>query len=301
MGFDTKTCVIPPGTRFDGGTIKLEGDAVIGNNCTVDHVIAAERCFIGERTTTGSLSAAGDVRIDHFSTVNGDVLCGGDAYIGEGCTIDGVLRLRGDLDVGDNVKIRDGFEAQGWIHIRNPLPMVIYVLLYLFELMKRGHSDEVERILKEYEAEGAVISIADHYLFLPHGSTLTPDGGTIAGGLHIHESCHIAGNMTAKGDIAVEDGCVVAGSLHTDGAVCIGDDVRVEGSISGSNVQVGAATIAGGIDATTVALSPAASVTGKIRAGDGVVFADGTRQKMDEAVERFEEEVDVVDGVSELL
>lgn len=300
MGFDTTTCVIPPGTRFDGETIKLEGDAVVGNNCSVQHAIAAERCFVGERTAVGSLTAAGDVRIDHFSTVNGDVLCGGDAYIGEGCVIDGMLRLRGDLDVGDNVKIRDGFEAQGWIHIRNPLPMVIYVLLYLFELMKRGHSQEVERILKEYEAESAVISIAEHYLFLPHGSTLR-DSSTITGGLHIGKDCHMVGNITAKDDIVVDDGSVVAGSLHTGGNIRIGDDVRVEGGVTGSTVRVGNAFIAGAIDAATVELSPAASVTGKMKASDGVVFADGTTQKMDETVERFEKQVDVVDGVSELL
>ncbi|MGC9307607.1 MAG: polymer-forming cytoskeletal protein [Thermoplasmatota archaeon] len=300
MGFDKKTCIIPPGTRFDGGTIKLEGDAVIGNNCTVDHAITAERCFIGERTTVGSLCATGDVRIDHFSTVNGDVLCGGDAYIGEGCIIDGMLRLRGDLDVGDNVKIRDGFEAQGWIHIRNPLPMVIYVLLYLFELMKRGHSEEVERILKEYEAESAVISIAEQYLFLPHGSTLG-DSGSITGGLHVGEDCHIVGNMTAKGDVCIDNGSVVAGSLHTDGVVHIDDDVRVEGSITGRTVHVGTAYIAGGIDAGAAELSPEASIKGKIKAPDGVIFNDGAKQKMDEAVERFEEQVDVVDGVAEML
>lgn len=284
MGFDTKTCVIPPGTRFDGDAIQLDGDAVIGNNCRVEREIEAERCFVGERTATRSLRAAGDIRIDHFSGVNGDVYCGGDAYIGEGCIIDGMLRLRGDLDVGDNVKVRDGFEAQGWIHIRDPLPMVIYVLLYLFELMKRGHSEEVERILEEYEKESAVISIAEHYLFLPHGSRLG-DSSDIAGGLHIGEGCHVVGNMAAQDDIVVGDETVVAGSLRTDGDVRIGDDVRIEGDITGGTVRVGNAFVAGDIDAAT----------------DGVVFTDGTRQKMDAAVERFEGEVDVVDGVSELL
>lgn len=300
MGFDTTTCVIPPGTRCDGEVIQLNGDAVIGNNCIAERTIAAERCFVGERTTVGSLSAAGDIRIDHFSRVNGDVFCGGDAYIGEGCVVDGMLRLRGDLDVGDNVKVRDGFEAQGWIHIRDPLPMVIYVLLYLFELMKRGHSEEVERILKEYEEESAVISIAEDYLFLPHGSRLG-DSSDIAGGLHIGKDCHVVGNMTAQGDVAVDGGSVVAGSLRTTGTVRVGDDVRVEGSITGTDVQIGDAFIAGDIDATTVVLSPAASVVGKITAADSVAFSDGARQKMDTAVERFEEQVDVVDGVSELL
>ncbi len=300
MGFDTKTCVIPTGTRFDGGAIRLDGDAVIGNNCVVEHAIEAERCFVGERTATGPLCAAGDVRIDHFSRVNGDVLCGGDAYIGEGCTIDGMLRLRGDLDVGDNVKIRDGFEAQGWIHIRNPLPMVIYVLLYLFELMKRGHSEEVERILQEYEKESAVISIAEQYLFLPHGSSL---GGSsqIAGGLHIHEGCHVVGTMTATGDIVVAEDSVIAGSLHADGDIHVCDGVRVEGGLTGRTVMVGEASIAGSIDAAAVHLSPGASVNGKITAPDGVVFTDGTRKKMDETVERFREQVDVVDGVAEML
>lgn len=300
MGFDKKTCIIPPGTRFEGGIIQLDGDAVIGNNCGVEQVIEAERCFVGERTTVGSLTAADDVRIDYFSTVNGDVVCGGDAYIGEGCVIDGMLRLRGDLDVGDNVKIRDGFEAQGWIHIRNPLPMVLYVLLYLLELMKRGHSEEVERILQEYEKESAVISIAEQYLFLPHGSTLG-DNSSIAGGLRIRDGCHVTGNFTTKEDIVVEEGSVVAGSLYAQGSVRIGDDVRVEGGITGSTVRVGAASIAGGIDAGSVRLSPEASIDGKIKAPDGVVFTDGSRQKMAEAVERFEEQVDVVDGVAELL
>ncbi len=300
MGFDTTRCVIPPGTRFDGGVIQLEGDAVIGNNCLVEHAIAAGRCFIGERAATGSLSTAGDIRIDHFSTVNGDVHCGGDAYIGEGCTIDGMLRLQGDLDVGDNVKVREGFEAQGWIHIRDPLPMVIYVFLYLFELMKRGHSEEVERILQEYERESAVISIAERYLFLPHGSRLG-SSSAIAGGLHIGEGSHVVGNMAAQDDIVVADGTVVAGSLRTDGDAYIGDDVRIEGGVTGGTVRVGDAYIAGDIDAGTVELSPAATVIGRMTASDSVAFTDGAREDMAATVERFEEEVDVVDGVSKLL
>ena len=113
MAFDRKTFVIPDGTLFDGRIIKVDGDAVIGNACSLEYGIEATRFFAGERVKIkGDITTASDVRIDLFSSVEGNIMCGGDAYIGEGTSIHGKLSLKRDLDVGDNVEITEGFEAK---------------------------------------------------------------------------------------------------------------------------------------------------------------------------------------------
>ncbi len=301
MGFNKKTYVIPDGTKFDGGTIRTDGDAVVGNECQVDFNIVSERLFAGERAKiNGNIETKSDVRIDFFSTIEGNISCGGNAYIADGTRINGKLSLKGDLDVGDNVEIRDGFEAKGWINIRSPIPMVMYVLLYILELIKRGHSEEVERILQELEDNDEIISISEKYMFLPNGSSIGNDA-IINGGLHIGKDCVITGNHRVKGNVVVEDGSTVYGSLKASGNVTLENNVRVEGNVEGSFVKIGLCNIAGGIYGRKVEIFRNAEVTGTIKASEGVSFFDAKRKKMKKKVERFKEKVDVVDEVTELL
>lgn len=301
MGFNKKTYIVPDGTKFDGGTIYVDGDAVVGNSCQVDFSISSERLFAGERTKiNGNIVTKSDVRIDLFSAVEGNISCGGDAYIADGTRINGKLSLKGDLDVGDNVEIRDGFEAKGWINIRSPIPMVIYVLLYVLELLKRGHSEEVERILQELENNDEIISISEKYMFLPNSSSIGNDA-VISGGLHVGKDCVITGNHRVKGNVTVESGSTIYGSLKASGNITLEDNVKVEGNVEGSTIKVGLCKIAGGIDGKKVEIFKNAEVAGTIKAPEGVNFFDAKRKKMKKKVERFKEKVDVVDEVAELL
>ncbi|MEA2054224.1 MAG: polymer-forming cytoskeletal protein [Candidatus Thermoplasmatota archaeon] len=301
MGFDRRAYIIPDGTKFDDGTIKVDGDAVIGNSCIVDFNVESERFFAGERTKiNGHIITKGDVRMDLFSAIEGDVSCGANAYIADGTKINGNLSLKGDLDVGDNVEIRDGFEAKGWINIRSPIPMVIYVLLYILELIKRGHSKEVERILQELENNNDIISISEKYFFLPNGSSVGSDA-IINGRLHVGKDCVITGNHKVKGSIFVGKGSAIHGSLKSSGDVTLEDGVKVEGNVEGGFIKIGLCNIAGNVDGRKVEIFRNANVSGVIKALEGIKFFDERKKKMKKKVERFKEKVDIVDEVAELL
>jgi len=301
MGFDRKTYIVPDNTNFDGKTIRVDGDVVVGNACTVDFNIEAERFFAGERAKiNGNITTKSDVRIDLFSVINGNISCGGNAYIADGTEINGKLSLKGDLDVGDNVEIRDGFEAKGWINIRSPIPMVIYVLLYLLELLKRGHSEEVERILQELDSNEDIISISEKYFFLPNSSSIGNDCA-INGRLHIGKNCVVNGNHKVKGNIVVEEGSTIYGSLKASGNVTLENNVKVEGNVEGEMIKIGLCNIAGDVSGKKIEIFKNANVLGVVKAAEGIQFFDNKRKKMKKKVERFKEKVDIVDEVAELL
>ena len=301
MPFDRKTYVIPDRTIFDGGIIKVDGDAVIGNSCSVDFGIEAERFFAGERVKVrGNIKTQGDVRIDLFSSIEGDIICGGNAYIGEGTSIHGKLSLKGDLDVGDNVEITEGFEAKGWINIRSPIPFIIYIFLYLIELLKRGHSEEVERILQEMEKD-EMISISEKYLFLPNGSIIGNEG-IIQGSLHIGKNCKVVGNYKVKGNAFVGEGSILVGSLKCSGNILLEKKVRVEGNVEGNAITIKKmCNIGGNVKGKEIEIQKDANIGGVIKAVDGITFFDEREKKMKKKVERFTEKVDIVDEVAELL
>ena len=175
MAFDRKTLVIPDNTKFEEKTIVTKGDVVIGDRCLIQFGIKTDgRIFVGEHVIIdGGLDSTKDIRVDIFSSIGGDVKCGGNVYFGEKVKIKGKLSLDGDLDVGDSVEIDKGFEAKGWINIRSPIPVVIYVFIYLLQLLKMGHSEEIDRILEEIEEnEGDTIPISETFLFIPNNSII---------------------------------------------------------------------------------------------------------------------------------
>jgi len=75
------------------------------------------------------IEAEGDCRLDTWCSVDGNVLVGEDAYLGERVTVTGRLMVSGDLDIGDDVTIEEGFEANGWIVIRNPVPTLVFYFI----------------------------------------------------------------------------------------------------------------------------------------------------------------------------
>ena len=78
------------------------------------------------------------MRVDIFSTIGGDIQSGGNVYLGEKAKIKGTLSLKGDLDVGDSVEIEKGFEAKGWINIRNPVPSCYIYFCISYAVVENG-------------------------------------------------------------------------------------------------------------------------------------------------------------------
>jgi predicted acyltransferase (DUF342 family) len=306
MTFDRKTLVIPDKTSFKEQAIVTRGDVVVGDRSLLRFGVSTDgRIFIGEHAIIdGNLDSQNDVRVDIFSTIGGDVLSGGNVYLGEKVKIKGTLSLKGDLDVGDSVEIEKGFEAKGWINIRNPIPVIIYIFVYLLQLLKMGRSEEIERILEEIEqTDGGTIPISESFLFLPNNSIISTSSSKIEGNLQIGKDCKLLGNYDIKGNISVDEKSEILGALKATGNIFIGKKVKIHGNITSTGIvkiteQV---EINGNVSGEEIFLSKNASIQGTLHAKKAVSFLDKIKEQTTEKVKRFENDVDVVDEVKEML
>ncbi len=306
MTFDRKTLIIPDGTKFDERTIITKGDVVIADRCLLQFGIKTDgRIFVGEHVVIdGGLEATKDIRADIFSSIGGDVESGGNVYLGEKVNIKGALSLKGDLDVGDSVEIEKGFEAKGWINIRSPIPIVIYMFIYLMQLLKMGHSEEIDRILEEIEEnEGDIIPISETFLFIPNNSIIGVQKSKVDFNLHVGKASRVLGNYDVKGNVVIDNNSIVHGTLNSGGDVFCGKKVIVQGNINAhGDVRVEDKTkVEGNVSAEKIYLSKTASVNGTLVGKNGVSFMTPSKGKAEEKVKRFESNVDVVDEVDDML
>ena len=306
MAFDRRTLVIPDKTHFEEQKISTKGDVVVGDRSLLRFGVTTDgRIFIGEHAIIdGTLASPQDVRVDIFSSIGGDVQSGGNVYLGEKVRIKGLLSLQGDLDVGDSVEIEKGFEAKGWINIRNPVPVVIYIFVYLMQLLKMGRSEEIERILEELEQnDGETIPISESFLFFPNNSIISVSNSKVEGSLQIGKDCKLLGNYDIKGNISVDERSEILGSLKATGNVFIEKKVRIHGNIlsTGTVTIADQVNIIGNVTGEDILLSKTAAIQGTLLGKKGIVFQDASKQQATEKVKRFENDVDVVDEVKEIL
>jgi predicted acyltransferase (DUF342 family) len=193
------------------------------------------------------------------------VLVGEDAYLGERVHVGGELRVAGNLDIGDDVDIEDGFEANGWIVIRNPMPTIVFLFVYLSQLLRIGEEEKAEEMLSAVVEEGE----RDHEpVLIPRGSRVGDDAWQVSTPGRIGDDCRLHGNVRAESlvvgrdneifgslrareGITVGSGTEVAGNVTTrNGTVRVGPDTEIRGDISGEFVEVHhEATIEGAIRA----------------------------------------------------
>ena len=306
MSFDRKTLVIPDKTKFEECTIVTKGDVVIGDRCLIQFGIKTDgRIFVGEHVIIdGGLEATQDIRVDIFSSIGGDVISGGNTYFGEKVKVKGKLSLKGDLDVGDSVEIEDGFEAQGWINIRSPIPVVIYIFIYLMQLLKMGHSEEIDRLLEEMEDnEGDTIPISEIFLFIPNNSIIGSQKSRTDCNLQVGKKCRISGNYEVKGNVFIDNSSVIYGTIKSTGDTFCGKNVSIKGNIDSSgNVRIEDKThVAGNITGNKIFLSKNAPIDGTLFAKNGFSFMTPSKDKAEEKVRRFESDADVVDEVGDML
>jgi len=306
MPFDRKTLVIPDQTKFEEKTIVTSGDVVIGDRCLINFGIKTNgRIFVGEHVIIdGNLESTNDIRVDIFSNIGGDVKSGGNVYFGEKVNVKGKLSLDGDLDVGDSVEIEKGFEAKGWINIRSPIPIVIYIFIYLVQLLKMGHSEEINRILEEIEEnDGDTIPISETFLFIPNNSIIGVQKSKVDYNIRVGKRTRLLGNYEIKGNAFVEDNSTLHGTLRSTGDVFCGNKSTIKGNIdSNGDVRIeDEVNIAGNITGTKIYLSKTASVTGELFAKNGISFMSPSMAEAEEKIKRFETDTDVVDEVEDML
>jgi predicted acyltransferase (DUF342 family) len=306
MTFDRQTLVIPDETKFDEYTIYTNGDVIIGDRCLIQFGIKTDgRIFVGEHVIIdGNLEATKDIRVDIFSRIGGNVKSGGNVYLGEKVKIGEKLSLKGDLDVADSVDVVGGFEAKGWINIRSPIPVVIYLFIYLTQLLKMGHSEEIERLLEEMEEnEGGTIPISEIFLFIPNNSIVGVQKSKVDCNLRVGKKSRLMGNYDIKGNVFIGDDCIIYGTLKSTEDIICGKNLKIQGNIGANgDVRIDEKThIEGNISGRKIYLSKIASVDGMIFARNGVSFVTPSEHEFEEKARNFKRNVDIFDKVDEML
>jgi predicted acyltransferase (DUF342 family) len=234
---------------------------------------------------SGEVVASSDARIDMWSRLGSSVQVGKNAYLGEFVAIDGKLTVEGDLDVGKEVKIKSGFETKGWIVVRNPVPVIMFLFLYIREVMRLGKGEEVEKALEdlfeEEEDEEESFQPGEKLMVVPADTKFSPEGIELAGDAVIGNNCLLLGNIKAR-SVKTGEGLKLMGSIHSEGNITLGDNSIIHGSlVSKGQVHIGRnSRIYGAIKADSTFLHEKARVDGTIRAPSGVSFVRAPTKKV---------------------
>ena len=257
---------VPDGTTVEEHDLVVDGDVVVGGRSTVGFGVRGRNVLAGEGVQFGGdIEAEADCRLDMWSDVDGNVLVGRDAYLGERVHVAGELKVAGDLDIGDDVDIEEGFEASGWIVIRNPMPTIVFLFVYLRHLLLMGEEDTAQQLL------GEVVESDDPEadpLVIPGGATVDDDTWQVSTPATIGDDCRIHGNVRAE-EIVVGADNNVFGSLRARGDITVGEDTRIHGDVTtrdGTVVVEAGAEVLGDVSCETLELDEEAVVDGTVRA-----------------------------------
>jgi predicted acyltransferase (DUF342 family) len=257
--------VIPDGTTAEEHDLAVDGDVILGGQTTVGFGIRGRNVVAGERVRFGgTIEAEGDCRLDMWSDVAGDVLVGENAYLGERVHVGGQLKVVGDLEVADDADIEEGFEASGWIYVRNPMPTIVFLFVYLSTLLQVGEEEAAETVLEEVVDDEE----AESPLLVPRGATVDDDAWQVSTPATVGDDCRLHGNVRAESITLGADNNVF-GSLRARGDVTVGEGSRVHGDVTtrGGTVTVeDGAEVLGDVACEDLRLHDGAEVDGAIRA-----------------------------------
>jgi predicted acyltransferase (DUF342 family) len=255
---------IPDDTTVEEHDLVTDGDVLVGGQSTVELGVRGRSVVAGERVSfDGDIEAEGDCRLDMWCEVDGNVLAEKDAYLGERAHITGRLVVGGDLDIGDDVDIEEGFEASGWIVIRNPMPTLTFFVMYLTHLLQLGEEEEAQDLVEELAADGD-----RDPLTVPRSASVSDDAWRVSTPATIGDGCRLHGNIRAT-EIDVGQGNNVFGSLRAQDDVTVGAGTKIHGDVTtrDGNVHVqGDAVVLGDVSGQDVTIDEAADVDGVIRA-----------------------------------
>jgi len=275
-----KTFIIPDNTSMEEHSIVVTGDAIIGNHSELGFGIIASSVIVGERVKiNGNVIGTEEVRIDMWSQIGGNVKTKNDAYIGEFVNIDGKLIVEGDLDIGKDVKIKGGFEARGWIVVRNPIPVIIYVFLYLTELLRMGKDEEVEKAMEELFTDDDELD-TDTLFVVPSGSRIDLESIRVPDKAVIGSGCRMMGNIRAS-SLEMMDNNTLFGSIKTENGIKVGEHNTIHGDlVTRGDVRVYRGThILGEINGGKIYIHEEARVDGAMRAPGGVIISRDIMEK----------------------
>ena len=268
---------IPDGTTVEEHDLVTDGDVLVGGQSTVEFGVRGHNVVAGERVQfSGNIEAEGDCRLDMWCEVDGNVLVGENAYLGERVNIDGRLVVGGDLDIGDDVDITEGFEANGWIVIRNPMPTIVFFMVYLSHLLRIGEEEEAQELVDDLTAAEEAEPIR-----IPRSAHVSDDAWRVSTPATIGDECRLHGNVRAT-EITVGKENNLFGSLRAQGDITVGEDTKVHGDVTTRNGDVtieSGALVLGNVSGTNVEIQPEAAVDGSIRASGETRMAGTTVER----------------------
>ncbi|WP_247001376.1 polymer-forming cytoskeletal protein [Halosolutus gelatinilyticus] len=273
--------VVPDGTEAKEVALETAGDILVGGRSTVEFGVRGRNVIAGEGVRFGGdIEAEGDCRLDMFCEVASNVLVGQDAYIGERVHVGGEMKVAGDLDIGDDVEIEEGFEANGWIVIRNPMPTIVFLFVYLKHLLLIGEEDAAQQLVSELVDDEDTPDAEP--LVIPRNATVGDDAWRVSTPATIGSDCRLHGNVRAKSIDAGAD-CNIFGSLRARSDVAVGERTRIHGDVTTRNGDVtiaDEARILGDVSCRNLELGPEAEVDGTIRA-DGEITMRTTEREIE--------------------
>ena len=263
-------CLLPDGTELQEHSIKTDRNIVIGEFCQIDYGLRGADVIVGDSTKIREyIWADGDARVGNWCEIGSDVVAKQDAYIGEGAKILGKLKVAGTLDIGERVEIREGFEATGAIEVRNPMPVIMFILIYFMTLMRIQREEDVDRILADLFSDDN--EEFEMPLMIPSRSKLNMKLFSVPSTMKIGKGCRLHGNIRA-GSIDVQPDTVIFGSLRAKRGITVTSGVEVHGNVESSDevyVKKGA-HILGDVIAKTIRLHEDARIDGTIEAPHGL-------------------------------
>ncbi len=255
-------------------SIVVRGDVIVGNYAELAYGLIADTVVAGEHAKiNGNILSEGDLRIDMWSEITGDVRTKTDAYLGEFVNINGKLFATGNLDVGNNVKISGGYDVKGWIVVRNPLPVMMFIFFYLMALLRFGNQEEVEKALDELFSEEPS---NNNLLSIPNRTKIDLETIKTSSRAFIGSHCRLLGNIRAR-SMSMGNHDTLFGSIRTTGDITIGRGCTVHGNIISTKgtVDIGRnCNILGKITAAEILVHETSKVNGEVAASMKIVRDD---------------------------
>ena len=263
-------CLLPDGTELQEHSIKTDRNIVVGEFCNIDYGLRGDDIIVGDSTKIREyIWAEGDARVGNWCEIGSDVIAKRDAFIGEGVKIAGKLKVAGSLDIGERVEIQQGFDATGAIEVRNPMPIIMFLLIYFMTLLHIQREEDIDRILDDLFSEDEKDFVMP--LMIPSRSKLNMKLFSVPSTMRIGKNCRLHGNIRA-GSIDVQSGTVVFGSLRAKKGITVYGGTAIHGNVESADEVVikKGAHILGNVIAQSLRLHEDAKIDGTIEAPHGL-------------------------------
>ena len=267
-------------------SIIVDGDVLVGNYAELGFGLIGNSVVAGEHVKiNGNILSESDVRIDLWSEITGDVRTKTDAYLGEFVNIKGKLHAAGSLDVGNNVKIDGGYDVKGWIIVRNPLPILMFIFFYMMALLQMGKEEEVEKALEDLFSDD---SPGARVMSIPNKTKMDLDMIKTTSRAVIGNHCRLLGNIRAR-SMSMGNKVTLFGSVRTTGGIVTGSGCTIHGNLdSREKVRVGRnCRILGKITADSVILHESSKADGKLIVANGVTIEKDDLEGLDDVEKKL--------------